>query len=178
MKKRVLMILLAVCLMIGIFMGCGQSEDVIKDAEEATDIVSVEVIENETTSESGDESEAVTAQTCSLCEVEKECGSYEVDGQTYIVCDDCYNEFATAFEIPRECSLCEVEKVCYGYIVDDQTYIVCNDCYGEFATAFDLKQLCGHCEEEKICSYYTIDGVMYVVCDDCYDEFVEGFGLK
>ena len=34
---------------------------------------------------------------CSLCEVSKACSTYEVDGEKYIVCDDCYNEFATAF---------------------------------------------------------------------------------
>ena len=36
---------------------------------------------------------------CSGCEVTKPCGIYAVDGQKYIVCDDCYNEFATAFDL-------------------------------------------------------------------------------
>ena len=170
MRKKVLTVTFAVFLMMGILAGCGKGENVAASSS----TVSQETVETDATSES----EAVSAKACSLCEVEKECGSYEVDGQTYVVCDDCYNEFATAFGIPRECSLCEVEKLCYGYIVEDETYIVCDDCYLEFATAFELKQPCGHCEQEKICGHYTVDDVTYVVCGDCYDEFAEGFGLK
>ena len=38
---------------------------------------------------------AVTLQICGGCETEKECSTYTVDGKDYIVCDDCYDEFAT-----------------------------------------------------------------------------------
>ena len=36
-----------------------------------------------------------TKEICSGCEQEKVCGTYTVDGVDYIVCDDCYEEFAT-----------------------------------------------------------------------------------
>lgn len=40
--------------------------------------------------------------TCSGCEVEKACGKYEVNGQTYIVCDDCYDEFAAGMGLKND----------------------------------------------------------------------------
>ena len=40
--------------------------------------------------------------TCSGCEATKACGKYEVNGQTYIVCDDCYNEFATGMGLKND----------------------------------------------------------------------------
>lgn len=40
--------------------------------------------------------------TCSGCEVEKACGKYEVNGQTYSVCDDCYDEFATGMGLKND----------------------------------------------------------------------------
>ena len=40
--------------------------------------------------------------TCSGCEIEKVCGKYEVNGQTYIVCDSCYNEFATGMGLKND----------------------------------------------------------------------------
>ncbi|MBE5972313.1 MAG: hypothetical protein E7246_07345 [Lachnoclostridium sp.] len=39
---------------------------------------------------------------CSGCEIEKACGKYEVNGQTYVVCDDCYNEFATGMGLKND----------------------------------------------------------------------------
>lgn len=50
-------------------------------------------------SEPVSEAEVSTTQTCSLCERDIECGSYEADGQTYLVCDDCYPEFAEGFDL-------------------------------------------------------------------------------
>lgn len=45
------------------------------------------------------EAEVSTTQTCSLFVRDIECGSYEADGQTYLVCDDCYPEFAEGFDL-------------------------------------------------------------------------------
>ena len=41
------------------------------------------------------EPEAPSLDVCGGCELEKECTIYNVDGQDYYVCDDCYEEFAT-----------------------------------------------------------------------------------
>ena len=75
MKKRIIATLLMLSLMAIGLMGC-QNETT-----------------SETTSETDNQDKTITAE-CSLCEVEKECGVYTVDGQEYIVCDGCYNEFA------------------------------------------------------------------------------------
>lgn len=126
---------------------------------------------------------------CSLCEEYKECGEYTVDGQTYLVCDNDYAEFAYAFGLNEEavatqvCSLCEVAKPCGEYTVDGQTYLVCDDDYAEFAYAFGLNdtaasQVCSLCEVEKPCGEYTVDGQTYLVCDDDYAEFAHAFGLE
>ena len=147
-------------------------------------------------------------QVCSGCQEEKECQTYTVDGQDYIVCDDCYDEFATGMGLNdtdngvdtgsnsgagqstaalQTCSGCQEKKECQTYTVDGQDYIVCDDCYDEFATGMGLKdvdngaasvQKCSGCEEEKECQIYTVDGQDYIVCDDCYDEFASGMGLK
>jgi len=122
---------------------------------------------------------------CSLCEQEKECDTYEVDGMKYIVCPDCYNEFATAFGLNAEaaepiCSLCEVQKVCGEYTADGQIYVVCPDCAEEFASAFEDtadKHICSACETEQICGKYTVDGTNYYVCIGDFDEFAHGMGL-
>ena len=47
------------------------------------------------TADTSNDTTEVTLQICSGCEIEKECGTYTVDGEDYIVCDDCYDEFAT-----------------------------------------------------------------------------------
>lgn len=127
---------------------------------------------------------------CSLCEEYKECGSYTVDGTTYVVCDNDYNEFAYAFGLNGQkevCSLCEVEKECGEYTVDGVTYLVCDNDYNEFAHAFGLNEqaavtpvceICDLCEELKEGSTYTVDDVTYFVCYDDYNEFAEAFGLN
>lgn len=85
-----------------------------------------------------------SASVCSLCEVAKECGTYEVNGEYYVVCDNCYGEFAYAFglnegaEEERICGLCEATSDTERYEVDGQYYDVCPYCYNEFATAFGL----------------------------------------
>lgn len=130
----------------------------------------------------------LTLTTCSLCEVEKKCGSYEADGVYYDVCDDCFNEFAHAFGlygVDEICSLCESNSDTECYEVDGQSYYVCYGCYDEFATAFGLyeeetetTQVCSHCEVAKECGTYEVNGEYYVVCDDCYGEFAYAFGLN
>lgn len=129
-----------------------------------------------------------TLMTCSLCEVEKECYTYEADGAYYDVCDDCFNEFCHAFGlygVDEICSLCEATSDTECYDVDGQSYYVCYSCYDEFATAFglyeeetDTSQVCSLCEVAKECGTYEVDGVYYIVCDDCYGEFAYAFGLN
>ena len=128
--------------------------------------------------------------TCSLCEVEKECNTYSVEGKEYIVCSDCYNEFANAFGLDTkeearyimlECSLCEISQLCGVYGVEGEEYVVCPDCATEFMTAFSEKvstHTCGSCELEKICGMYIVDGDSYFVCLDDFEEFVTGMGLQ
>lgn len=50
---------------------------------------------NTTTDSTTSDDVTTSIQTCGGCEVEKECGTYTVDGTDYYVCDDCYEEFAT-----------------------------------------------------------------------------------
>lgn len=86
--------------------------------------------------------------TCSGCQQQKVCDVYYIDDDRYIVCDDCYVEFATAMDLLSdgeflgnttcECTGCEVEKDCGIYWVDGQEYYVCDDCYEEFATGMGL----------------------------------------
>lgn len=38
---------------------------------------------------------------CTGCEITKACGKYEVNGQIYVVCDDCYDEFATGMGLKK-----------------------------------------------------------------------------
>ena len=71
MKKRLITMLLMLGMMTVGFMGC-QSDKTTDETNENITIV----------------------KECSLCEIEKECGVYFVEEQEYIVCDDCYNEFA------------------------------------------------------------------------------------
>lgn len=129
-------------------------------------------------------------QICSGCEEEKECQTYTVDGVDYLVCDDCYEEFAIGMGLIEDpakqiCSGCEEEKECKTYTVDGVEYFVCDDCYEEFATGMglledeeiDAQLICSLCEKEKDCKTYTIDNIKYVICDDCFDEFAYAFGL-
>lgn len=131
MKKKLFAMLLVSCLLGCSFMGCST-----KKAEETTDTEATSETEETT------EAEEATLQVCSGCEDEKECQTYTVDDTDYIVCDDCYPEFATGMGLDATvnaiCSLCEVDKICKTYTVDGQDYIVCDDCYNEFATAFGL----------------------------------------
>ena len=86
--------------------------------------------------------------TCSDCEEKKVCEVYYIDDDRYIICDDCYEEFATAMDLLSdgeylgnytcECTGCEVEKDCGIYWVGGQEYYVCDDCYEEFATDMGL----------------------------------------
>lgn len=122
MKKTLIMMILSVSVFVCSIAGCGKDEEA---AAEKT------VSENTETSETVEE-------VCDGCQKQKECSTYTVDGKEYIVCDDCYEEFATGMAIERECSLCEVSKACSTYEVDGEKYIVCDDCYNEFATAFGL----------------------------------------
>ena len=129
----------------------------------------------------------LTLATCSLCEVEKDCGYYEADGAYYYVCDDCFNEFAHAFGlygVDEVCSLCGTNSDTECYEVDGQSYYVCYSCYDEFATAFGLydetttsTKVCSLCQVEKECGTYEADGEYYDVCDDCFNEFATAFGL-
>ena len=85
---------------------------------------------------------------CSGCEEEKLCDIHYIDNDRYIVCDDCYVEFATGMGLlsdgdhlgntTYECGGCEVEKDCGIYWVGGQEYYVCDDCYEEFATGMGL----------------------------------------
>lgn len=80
-------------------------------------------------------------QLCSGCETEKRCGTYVVDGVDYVVCDDCYEEFATGMGIEVElkvCGGCEQEKECSTVTIDGVQYVVCDDCYDEFATGMGI----------------------------------------
>ena len=76
MKKKLLTTALVLSLLTFGLAGC-QNDTTTADTQ------------NETT-----DSEVVTLQICGGCEQEKECGTYTVDGVDYIVCDDCYDEFA------------------------------------------------------------------------------------
>lgn len=79
---------------------------------------------------------------CSLCEVEKVCGIYGAEGEEYVVCADCANEFVTAFEDTAErhvCGGCQEEKICAMYVVDENTYFVCIDDYEEFAYGMGIE---------------------------------------
>lgn len=86
--------------------------------------------------------------TCSGCQQQKVCDVYYIDDDRYIVCDDCYVEFATGMGLlsdgeylgntTYECSGCEIEKDCGIYWVGDREYYVCDDCYEEFATGMGL----------------------------------------
>ena len=81
--------------------------------------------------------------TCSLCEIEKICGTYTAEGEEYIVCHDCANEFITAFAETADkqiCSGCQEEKICATYVVDGQEYIVCPDDFEEFAYGMKLNE--------------------------------------
>lgn len=120
MKKRILFTVLSAILMMGLLVGCKS------DVEDATTSEPT-IIEYET-----------PYKKCSLCEEIKICGTYDVDGASHIVCDDCYNEFATAFEIPRTCSLCGEEKPCAGYMMEETLHVVCNECYPTFATELGI----------------------------------------
>ena len=97
--------------------------------------------EEQQTSGDADVAKASYIDTCSLCETEQICGTYTADGQEYVVCHDCSNEFTTAFAETADkhtCSLCEVEKICATYIVDNKEYIVCPDDFEEFSHGMNL----------------------------------------
>lgn len=186
MKKKLFAMLLVSCLLGCSFMGCST-----KKAEETTDTEATSETEETT------EAEEATLQVCSGCEDEKECQTYTVDDTDYIVCDDCYPEFAegmgliehheeshhtTASNYTTVCTGCKEAKDCKTYCVNDTHYLVCDDCYPEFATGMGLdatvNAICSLCEVDKICKTYTVDGQDYIVCDDCYNEFATAFGLN
>ena len=86
--------------------------------------------------------------TCGGCEEQKVCDVHYIDDERYIVCDDCYVEFATGMGLLSDgenlgrttytCSGCEVEKDCGIYWANEQEHYVCDDCYEEFATGMGL----------------------------------------
>lgn len=84
MKKKLLTTILVLSLVTLGLAGC-QKEDTPTDAP--TDVQEESNDTDTTTPET-------SLQTCGGCEVEKECGTYTVDGTDYYVCDDCYEEFA------------------------------------------------------------------------------------
>lgn len=127
-------------------------------------------------------------QLCSLCEEYKECGSYTVNGITYLVCDNDYNEFAHAFDLETYtpvcsvCDLCGQIKECGEYFANDMLYYVCDDDYNEFVNSYGLASestypVCSLCEQAKDCGEYFVNGQTYYVCDDDYNEFAYAFGL-
>ena len=133
--KKLLVTLVVMGLFTGCLTGCNQTTSTAGnngDLPASEDVV-------------GDAGIEMVTQTCTLCEVEKQCGTYGVDGKDYVICDSCYPEFATGMQlfdplVDNECSLCEEEKKCSIYAVKGEGYIVCDDCYNEFAEAFDLEK--------------------------------------
>ena len=120
MKKRIVFTILTVIFMMAFLTGCKKEEEI------ATSETMV-ITEYDT-----------PYKICSLCEESKICGTYEVNEESHIVCDDCYNEFATAFSIPRTCSVCGEEKPCAGYMMEETLHVVCNECYPTFATELEI----------------------------------------
>lgn len=57
-------------------------------------------VEDATTSEPTIIEYETLYKKCSLCEEIKIYGTYDVDGASHIVCDDCYPTFATELGIP------------------------------------------------------------------------------
>ena len=75
------------------------------------------------------------------CVKQKRCDIYTSEGEEYVVCYDCSNEFTTAFaEVAdkQTCSACEEEKICGVYTVGGKEYVVCPDDYEEFAHGMQL----------------------------------------
>ena len=106
MKKKVLPVIIAMCLLAGILVGCGQTEDTVNDVNTSVEVeasvedgnvetseensdVATEVEENEAVSEAEQEVNDDAAQICSRCQREVVCGTYEVDGEVFILCDSC-----------------------------------------------------------------------------------------
>ena len=84
MKKKLIVTTLILGLLTFGLTGC---QDNNAPADTTSDV--------QTDSDTSDETNVdVTVQTCGGCEQEKECGTYTEDGTDYIVCDDCYDEFA------------------------------------------------------------------------------------
>ena len=96
MKKKLLTTILVLSLVTLGLAGC-QTEDTPTDTPTS--------VQDEST-DTGANTDITTPETslqiCGGCEVEKECGKYEVNGQNYIICNDCYNEFATAFDLKKD----------------------------------------------------------------------------
>ena len=88
MKKKLLTTILVLSLVTLGLAGC-QTEDTPTDTPAS--------VQDEST-DTGANTDITTPETslqiCGGCEVEKECGTYTVDGTDYYVCDDCYEEFA------------------------------------------------------------------------------------
>ena len=80
MKKTLIMMILSVSVFVCSIAGCGKDEEA---AAEKT------VSENTETSETVEE-------VCDGCQKQKECSTYTVDGEKYIVCDDCYEDYKDA----------------------------------------------------------------------------------
>ena len=152
MKKKILTSMILIGLFAFSLVGCKKEEPVPEAPVEEAIIPE----------EDAAPVEEVVKQICSLCEQEKECNTYLIEGKEYVVCNDDFNEFAHGMGLVDDmealdeetelksddtpaselessqipvCSLCEMEKECDTYEVDGQSYIVCPDCYNEFATA-------------------------------------------
>ena len=138
MRKKLLAICLVTGLAASMVTGCQKESEGQTEQKQETQVQQTE--NNENASEDT-VVERTTTNTCSLCEVEKMCGTYTAEGQEYIVCPECANEFVHAFSETadkQECSLCEEEKICGTYTVDGKEYVVCKEDYNEFAHGMNL----------------------------------------
>ena len=180
MKKKVFPVIMSVFLLAGILAGCGQAEDTVNDVNTSSEVevsmesnnVVTDIEGNEAVSAGEQEVHTDDAtQICSRCQRDVVCGTYEVDGKVFILCDSCFSEFAYEYDYTSICGLCENEKVCGHYEVDGSVYVVCDDCYGEFAYAMQIPEMCDLCRELVVCSSYEVDGMVWIICHDCYGEF-------
>lgn len=160
MKKKVLPVIMAVCFIAAFMVGCGKEEEtVVEESNVVLDTIDV------------------ATQVCSLCEEAKMCGTYQIGETSYIVCDDCFGEFAYAFDYKSVCSGCQFEKVCSCYTVEEAVYLVCDDCFPTFAYEKQIPQMCNVCQQMVNCATYDLKGNPYVICDECYPSWAEANGL-
>lgn len=157
MIKKWFLVLMVAVMAFTTFTGCQKeekpaSDDVVVEEEVAEEEVQAEEPAAESTEEPAEEVDDAAVQEnykpdidlveCSLCEVVKFCGTFAAEGEEYAVCDDCANEFATAFEdtVERhECGGCQEEQICGMYVVDGDAYFVCIDDYDEFAHGMGIE---------------------------------------